>query len=131
MTQKIWKFAAIGAATITGLTAQQPPVPPGGAPFQQASQIGQPLSGPLGQPTRDFILLPAGRGGAQPVVGKPFSATEERKTVQTLADGTQIENADTSLLYRDNQGRVRTETTNNGRTRVMIADPVAHTTVVL
>ncbi|HTS27169.1 MAG TPA: hypothetical protein VMH81_14935 [Bryobacteraceae bacterium] len=121
MTMNIWRFAAAAAVTLGGLAAQ---------PFQQASQMGQPAS--LGQPGTDWVRLPD-RGGAagQPVVGKPFSATEERKTMQTLADGTLIENTNTSLLYRDSQGRIRTEQTANGRTRIVIADPVAHTTIVL
>jgi hypothetical protein len=41
------------------------------------------------------------------VTGKPLSATEERRTVQTLADGTRIENTETDKLYRDEEGRTR------------------------
>jgi hypothetical protein len=44
-----------------------------------------------------------------------------RRTTQTLADGTHVEQSDTSAFYRDSQGRMRTE---SGR-RVLIYDPVA------
>jgi hypothetical protein len=41
------------------------------------------------------------------VIGKPLSATEERRTVQILADGTRIENTETARFYRDDEGRTR------------------------
>jgi hypothetical protein len=41
------------------------------------------------------------------VIGKPLSATEERRTVQILADGTRIENTETAKFYRDSEGRTR------------------------
>lgn len=54
------------------------------------------------------------------VKGRPFSATEERHTVQTLGDGTRIENKETNKIYRDDQGRTRIERSNGS---VMIQDP--------
>jgi hypothetical protein len=60
-----------------------------------------------------------------PVTGKPVSATEERKTVQTLGDGTVIERSDSNLFYRDSQGRTRVEQTVQGKTTITIMDPVA------
>jgi hypothetical protein len=48
-----------------------------------------------------------------------------------LGDGTQLENSDSDLFYRDSQGRTRVEQTVQGRTRIVITDPVGHTTVVL
>jgi hypothetical protein len=60
-----------------------------------------------------------------PVTGSPVSATEERRTVQTLGDGTMIDNADTNLFYRDSQGRTRIERTIQGKTSIVITDPVA------
>ena len=77
--------------------------------------------------------LPAtgGRGWAVggphsfPAAEGPFSAREERKTTQTLGDGTQIESSETDLLYRDAQGRTRVEQTVNGKTMISIVDPVA------
>lgn len=59
------------------------------------------------------------------VEGKPLSATQERRTVQTLGDGTQIEQSDSNLFYRDAQGRTRVEQTYKGKTTILIMDPVA------
>src|SRR5580704_1697660 len=47
--------------------------------------------------------------GSRVVTGKPFSATEERHSVQILGDGTHIESSETNRLYRDEQGRTRIE----------------------
>jgi hypothetical protein len=55
------------------------------------------------------------------VTGKPFSATEEHRTVQVLADGTRIQNSTSSKFFRDDQGRTRTER-QDGTT--IIHDPV-------
>jgi hypothetical protein len=64
----------------------------------------------------DFMSGPSTSGieGAQtgPIAGRPFSATEIRKTVQTLADGTRLERSDTSRFYRDGYGRMRVESPN-------------------
>jgi len=65
----------------------------------------------------------SGRGAV--VTGSPLSATEETKTVQTLGDGTVLENSDSSSFYRDNDGRTRTEQNIRGNTTVSIIDPVA------
>ncbi len=130
MTKKVWKFGMAAAVSVAAAMAQS-----GGVvtPFQQAGQMGQPSQGPFLVPrpaTAVGNILGGGRG-SQPVVGKPFSATEERKTVQTLGDGTQIENVDSSLFYRDSQGRTRTEQTTNGYTHILISDPVEHVTLML
>jgi hypothetical protein len=55
------------------------------------------------------------------VKGHPFSATEENRTVQILANGTRIENGSVRKLYRDFDGRTRTESSDG---MVTIADPV-------
>ena len=60
-----------------------------------------------------------------PVTGSPVSATEERRTKQTLGDGTVIERSDSNKLYRDSQGRTRTEQMRGGKMTVIIYDPVA------
>lgn len=60
------------------------------------------------------------------VVGKPFSATEERQTVQVLGDGTRIDKKETDKYFRDAQGRTRIERDNG--TTVVISDPVAGST---
>ena len=56
-----------------------------------------------------------------PILGKPFSATEVRRTLQTLSDGTQVDHSDISKFYRDSQGRMRAESPE----RVEIFDFVA------
>ncbi|MDQ1472130.1 MAG: hypothetical protein QOJ99_3610 [Bryobacterales bacterium] len=61
-------------------------------------------------------------GIGKTVTGKPFSAAEERQTVQVLGDGTRIDKKETDKYFRDNQGRARIER-NNGET-IIISDPV-------
>ena len=62
--------------------------------------------------------------GVQAVSGRPFSATQTTKTVQTLGDGTEISNSSSTQIYRDILGRSRTESTAGGKTVVAIRDPV-------
>ena len=67
--------------------------------------------------------------------GAPFSATASTDSTQTLQDGTTIHRTTTSTLYRDSQGRSRSEVTLSGfgplqadgktHTMITIADPVA------
>jgi hypothetical protein len=83
---------------------------------QQHGWIGFPSSGTT---ITVHNMRPDGQTG--PVQGRPFSGTEIRRTTQTLADGTHVEQNDTSAFYRDSQGRMRTE---SGR-KVLIYDPVA------
>jgi len=73
------------------------------------------------------LQVPVVLGGdlGQGVTGSPVSGREERKTMQTLGDGTQIENSDSDLFYRDSQGRTRIERTLNGKTTISVVDPVA------
>lgn len=61
------------------------------------------------------------RGQAGPVLGRPLTATEVYRSTQVLADGTRVDHNDTSLFYRDDQGRMRTESQGT----VVIFDPVA------
>src|SRR4051812_38765431 len=60
--------------------------------------------------------------GSQLVTGKPFSATEERHSIQVLGDGTHIDNSETNRLFRDEQGRTRIERKGGN---ITIFDPVA------
>ena len=107
--------SALSAAALLAQIAASPQV--GGQNFQQASTLG-----------RGGELIPViGRT----VTGSPYSATEERRTVQTLGDGTVLETSETNILYRDSQGRTRVEHTQQGRTTITIVDPEAHTTVRL
>jgi hypothetical protein len=57
-----------------------------------------------------------------PVIGRPLSGTETRRTTQTLGDGTTVERADVSHFYRDGSSRTREESP----VRVEIFDPVGH-----
>lgn len=78
-------------------------------------------------------ILGAGPGQGTPVTGAPYSATETLQTQQTLGGGNQISRKQQSTVYRDSQGRVRTEETvtppaSSGQAAqnvVTIFDPVA------
>jgi hypothetical protein len=74
--------------------------------------------------TGDEPAMPAVRIESMParaVTGKPFSATEVRRTRQTLGDGTHIDKVDKDKFYRDFDGRTRVERENGAS--VMISDP--------
>ena len=98
---------AAGLAAAAGLSGQQQ--------FQQADTMGRGV-------VRIPLEFAGGRGAV--VTGSPFSAKEVRKTVQTLSDGTQLENSTTTLFYRDSLGRTRTES-QEGKGSITIIDPVA------
>jgi hypothetical protein len=66
--------------------------------------------------------------GNQVVKGKPFSATEERHSLQVLGDGTRIETSQSNRLFRDSEGRTRVEEMNG---TISIYDPVAKLRVEL
>jgi hypothetical protein len=68
---------------------------------------------------------PDGQSG--PFIGRPFSGTEVRRTIQILGDGTHVEHSDTSLFFRDAQGRMRNESAD----RVQIYDPVQNSSYTL
>jgi len=51
------------------------------------------------------------RFGGKTVKGAPYSATATIETVQTLQDGTRISRKSTASLYRDGEGRTRSEHT--------------------
>jgi hypothetical protein len=92
--------------------------------FQQAGTIGV-ASGRAG------VTMVRINSGALTVIGRPVSATEERKSEQTLGDGTEISTSDSNLFYRDSQGRTRAEQVSQGRTVIEIMDPVARFSVNL
>jgi hypothetical protein len=73
--------------------------------------------GPQTRSTR--IELPRGQVG--PVEGRPLSGTEVYHSTQVLSDGTHVDKSDTSLFYRDERGRMRSESP----AHVLIFDPVA------
>jgi hypothetical protein len=96
---------------------------------------GGPGFGPGGFAGRGPGILGAGPGPGSrtPVTGAPYSATETLQRQQNLANGNQIVTKDQSIVYRDSQGRIRTEQTitppaSTGKpayTMVTIFDPVA------
>jgi hypothetical protein len=64
--------------------------------------------------------------GGKTTPGRPFSATEERHTLQVLGDGTRIDKKESDKYFRDTDGRTRIER-DNGDT-IMISDPVSGVT---
>src|SRR5882724_4051165 len=62
--------------------------------------------GPMGATFRVDTL------GGKTVKDKPFSATEERRTLQGLGDGTRIDKSETDKYYRDGLGRTRIDRDN-------------------
>ena len=113
MTKTILKITAALAATVAALPAQT---------GEGAGRSGFQQAGVMGRPAPQVPTMAGGRGAQQVVVGKPISATEERKTTMTLADGTQLENADSNRLFRDSEGRTRVEQTVQGKTTIRIMD---------
>jgi hypothetical protein len=122
MNRRLTTIAAGLAFGATALLAQVSGTP-GWQSFQEAGTlVRRSVDGPV--ITRPLSVL-------APVSGSPFSATEERRTTQTLSDGTVLDTSESTVLYRDNDGRTRTERTVQGKTTIMIVDPVAHTNVRL
>ena len=110
-------ITTLTAAGLMGQTAQLEKVQAEQAlAFQQASTMGG-----------GMVKLPMARAT---VTGSPVSAKEVNRTVQTLSDGTEIENTQTTMFYRDAQGRTRTEQT-SGEGIVAIQDPVAGVRITL
>jgi hypothetical protein len=68
------------------------------------------------------------------VTGAAYSAEQVSENVQTLADGTHITHKSTVKMYRDSEGRTRTERfmaphgadAGDGPEMIEISDPVAH-----
>jgi hypothetical protein len=55
------------------------------------------------------VVATLGPGSPFQTLGLPYSADHETETVQTLADGTHITTKNRSRMYRDSQGRTRTD----------------------
>jgi hypothetical protein len=106
------KQLLISIAAALPLLAQ---INPAGNAFQQNEWLRVP------DPRDSTVLSTAMDGQSGPVLGKPLSANEVRRTDQTLSDGSHIGNAETEHFYRDGMGRMRTETS----TGALIFDPVA------
>lgn len=122
VTTVILSSAAICAAF--GQSIQTP-----GVFYQQAGVIGtQIASGATGGQVTFFSSTSL---GGPTVPRKPFSASEEHRSQQVLGDGTHIDRVETSKLYRDDQGRTRTETGPAGAQQITIQDPVGGFIVTL
>lgn len=90
-----------------------------GPPTSSTSSTGGVLGGVIGPVPGSVVSNspwfvsspgPGIRGGS--VTGAPYSAEQVTEHVQTLADGTHVtQPAQTTKLYRDSQGRTRTERT--------------------
>jgi hypothetical protein len=84
-------------------------------------------------------LAIAGMGPGETVTGAPYSATQVVQSQTSFADGNRIANKHQAQVYRDSQGRIRTEETvtppaDSGKqpfTMITIIDPVAGTRTVL
>jgi hypothetical protein len=111
-----------------------PPTPPGG---HMRGPGGPGFGGPFGMELLGF----GGPHAGKVVTGAPFTATAVGESNRTLADGTKISQKVQSTLYRDEQGRVRKETTlpaigplaasGTPKSLVFIHDPVARTGYIL
>jgi hypothetical protein len=106
------KQLLISVAAALPLLAQ---VPPAGNAFQQNEWLQAP------DPRNATVYSTAMDGQSGPVLGKPLSASEVRRTEQTLSDGSHITSSETEHFYRDALGRMRTETA----TGAVIFDPAA------
>lgn len=126
-------FAGALLLGVSTLWAQAPlPGPP-------PPEAGGEPAGPMGP--RMELLGFAEMHPGKVVTGTPYTATAVTETKQTLADGNTIDRQVQSIIYRDNQGRTRRETTFTGagplaasgqpRSVIMIHDPVAATAYVL
>ncbi len=106
-----------------GLLAQGPPPPDARHGFGGGGGFGGP----------EARLLGAGPGARSVVTGAPYSAVEVIQRQQTLPNGNSISTKTQSSVYRDSQGRMRTEESmtrpsasgETTRTMVAIFDPVA------
>src|SRR5260370_29246110 len=99
MTKQLFITMAGSVLAAAALCAQTFPT---GHSFQHSGSFGLPGATP--------VRIEGAQIG--PVAGKPFSATEVRRTVQTLSDGTRVNHSDTTRFYRDAQGRMRAESPN-------------------
>jgi hypothetical protein len=116
-----WLAVAVGAY------AQNPPPPPGRGRFG-------------GGPDARFLGAEAGAPG-RVVKNAPYSADMITESTQTLADGNHIRQSTTARIFRDSEGRTRTEQSLKGLGAlagssnlpnvVFINDPVAGTNYAL
>ena len=91
-------------------------------------------------PVTTIGLGVAGRGPGSPVQGAPYSATTTNENIQTLEDGTHINQTSTGTIARDSQGRTRQDASlppignlsaSDAPHIVFIQDPVAQAAYTL
>lgn len=122
MKKQGFTIAACLSLAAAGLMGQGVGVGVGvGANFQEAGTIASGVG---------WQVFPAGGRGGGLVTGSPMSAKEVNKTVQTLSDGTELENSHSTMIYRDSQGRMRNEPSGPDA-NVQITDPVAALRITL
>src|SRR5215831_4578096 len=112
MTKQLLTIASGAALAVAALNAQPSQMEPAS---QQLSWTATP------EYKSNVIHMNRPDGQTGPVLGKPFSGVEVRHIVQTLADGTHVDQPEATACYRDAQGRMRAENSN----RVLIYDPVS------
>lgn len=84
-----------------------------------------------------FGMMSAGPASRTPVTGAPYSALQTTQFQQTLTGGNQISRQEQTKVYRDKDGRVRTERTftphgsTTAQTMITIFDPVGGNFYVL
>jgi len=104
-------FMIVGAGLVASSVAAQTAA---GNAFPSGASTGSPVGSLAGSVNRAVT-------SSQAVTGKPLSATEVRRTLQILGDGTRIENTDTDKLYRDDAGCIRIQRKDGS---ALIQDPM-------
>ena len=134
-------FAPEESDVLVTTSAVAVPVPPPGA--EGTVMIGGSIG--AGSPGVGMIQFAVGDVGldiaAKPVKGAPYSAEATTETVQTLSDGNRIQQKQSSMVYRDSEGRTRREHTvgpfiplaggDEPPQLIFINDPVAAVSYVL
>src|SRR5678815_2755308 len=118
--------------------AQQPA---GSIVVRQERIVQGPEGGPPPPPDANVVFFATESFGGKVVKGAPYSAEAVTETIQTLGDGNRIINRNTSMLYRDSEGRTRREqslkglgifgTGDQALQTIFINDPVAGVTYSL
>jgi hypothetical protein len=135
---------AMLAGAILVMAQDSPPPRPRHRDFSTASASGAQDTGTRGPGQRDSMFRFIGSEmhfGGKTVTGAPYSATVTTESTQTLTDGTHITRKTTGAIYRDGEGRTRSEqtlgavgsfaATGDARKRTFIHDPVAGVQYVL
>jgi hypothetical protein len=124
------KPVLIGCCFVASAVLAQPPQV---MTFDRKVQPGAAAGAPEGGLGNVWFFAKEDSGGGELVKGAPYSAEATTETVQVLGDGNRIVRKNTSKVYRDGEGRKRTEMTINALgpwasapiTIVTIMDPVA------